>query len=315
MRQFFAILSARFYLAAHPAAGPARFGWIAGALGSYVASLLCHATSLGLPVVLLALDFAVLHRLKSRSDVRRAVLQKWLFLIVVAAFTAMAFLGKNSGQGVVSLRSLSPAQRLAAASYAFCFYIARTVLPFGLHVHRQFPADLAVSRKPLPDLFTGGLRCICSAAILSERSRPWLLAVVAAYLVILTPNSGLLAFGGQIVADRYAYLSHDSVGVAGHVVGLMIVGSRGRSGELLLVAVPALTLLGILTWKQCLQLEKLGSLWVHAIEAGETDNAVVLGNLGADLLQRDECDEADAVLQKEPYGTRSRTRGWQTNSA
>ncbi|HKM52463.1 MAG TPA: tetratricopeptide repeat protein, partial [Isosphaeraceae bacterium] len=292
---FFAILSARFYLAAHPPAGPAHFGWIAGALGSYVASLLCHATSLGLPVVLLALDFAVLHRLKSRSDVRRAVLQKWLFLILGAAFTVMAFLGKNSGQGVVSLRSLSPAQRIAAASYAFCFYIVRTVLPFGLHVHRQFPADLAISESRF--LISLLAACaVCSAAILQRRSRPWLLAVVAAYLVILSPNSGLLAFGGQIVADRYAYLSMIPWALA-LSQGLMIMKPRPIR-RILLVAVPALTLLGILTWKQCYTWRSSEVLWVHAIEAGETDNAVVLGNLGADLLQQGRVDEADAVLRR-----------------
>jgi len=292
---FFAILSARFYLAAHPPAGPAHFGWIAGALGSYVASLLCHATSLGLPVVLLALDFAVLQRLKSRSDVRRAVLQKWSFLIVAAAFTVMAFLGKNSGAGVVSLRSLSPAQRIAAASYAFCFYIVRTVLPFGLHVHRQFPADLAVNESRF--LISLLAACaVCSAAILQRRSRPWLLAVVAAYLVILTPNSGLLAFGGQIVADRYAYLSMIPWALA-LSQGLMIMKPRPIR-RILLVAAPALTLLGILTWKQCYTWRSSEALWVHAIEGGETDNAVVLGNLGADLLQQGRVHEADAVLRR-----------------
>jgi protein O-mannosyl-transferase len=117
---FFAVLSAYAYLSAHPPTGPARLGRIVGALGLYVASLLYHATSLGLPVVLLALDFAVLHRLESRSNVRRAVLEKWPFWIVAVGFAIGGYLGKQSGQGVITLSVFGPSQRLAVASYSVC---------------------------------------------------------------------------------------------------------------------------------------------------------------------------------------------------
>jgi tetratricopeptide (TPR) repeat protein len=292
---FFAVLSAYFYLAAHPPAGPARFGWIVGALGLYVASLLCHATSLGLPVVLLVLDLAVLHRLSVRADVRRALLQKWPFLIVALGFAIGGYLGKQSDQGIIALSVYGPSQRLAAASYAFCYYLAKSLLPFGLHAHHHFPERLGI----LEPVFLASLvaaSCLCIAALLLRNRWPALLAAVLASTAILSPSSGLLTFGRQLVADRYAYLSLMPWSVAGASVLPVILRDRIRFA--ISCSLTLLLALGFLTWQQCFVWRSSESLWTWSLNHGEVRNPVVLGNFAADLLERGRLREAEEYMSQ-----------------
>ncbi|MBV8488039.1 MAG: tetratricopeptide repeat protein, partial [Planctomycetaceae bacterium] len=292
---FFAVLAAYFYLLAHPPTGPARFGWIAGALGSYVASLLCHATSLGLPVVLLALDFAVLRRLKSRSDVRRAMREKWPFLIVALVFAIGGYLGKQSDQGIIRLSVYGPSQRLAAAAYAVCYYLVRSFLPLGLHAHHHFPEQFGIL-EPIFLISLAGVLCLCAASIALRKQWPGLLAAVVAYAAVLAPNSGLLTFGSQLVADRYAYLSLMPWSVAGTFALAAITGKYIR-----IVTACSLVLLltlGILSWQQCLVWRSSESLWTWSLSQGEVQNPVVLGNLAADLLEQGRVQEAEKFMSQ-----------------
>ena len=292
---FFAVLAALLYLSAHPPASPPRLGWIAGALGSYVASLLCHATSLGLPVVLLALDFAVLHRLESRSDVRRAVLQKWPFLIVALGFAIGGYLGKQSDQGIITLSVYGPSQRLAAASYAVCYYLARSLLPLGLHAHHHFPERLGIL-DPIFLISLAAALCLCAASILLRKRWPGLVAAVIAYAAILAPNSGLVTFGSQLVADRYGYLSLMPWSVAGAFVWPAIMGKRIRI--VMTCSLALLVALGILTWQQCLVWRSSESLWTWSLSQGEVRNPVVLGDLAADLLEQGRVQEAEEYMSR-----------------
>ena len=57
------------------------------------------------------------------------------------------------------------------------------------------------------DLALAGVVAISIAAAATWSRWPGLAAAWLAYLAILAPNSGLVSFGSQLVADRYGYLS------------------------------------------------------------------------------------------------------------
>lgn len=163
------------------------------ALGLFLLSLLSKGMAVTLPAVFFILD---------RYPLRRArPLKAYAPYLLLAAIFVLAGAGLQDRLRW-SLEQHGPLARIAQASYAFCFYLAKTAWPSGLSPFYELRPPL----DPLEPRFLAAFAGIALLAVLSRR-RPWLAAALAAYAVMLAPVSGLFQFGPQLVADRYSYLT------------------------------------------------------------------------------------------------------------
>ena len=175
-----------------------------------------------------------------------APLEKWPFVLTAAACCVLAYLAK--GRSVRPLADFGPETRVAQAAYGTVFYLARTFVPHGLHAHHPLASNLHLAEP----VFLVSLVLACPLTILAiggRRQWPGFAAAWMSYLAILAPNSGLVTFGTQLVADRYSYLSTIpwTILAAG-----LLARVTDRHGRLVLaVAVPLLLSLGALSRSQC----------------------------------------------------------------
>jgi protein O-mannosyl-transferase len=271
---FFAILSVLVYERSRPAGLPVRTGYFFASLAWFFLSLLCHATAIGLPLVLIILDFHPFRRFNLRTEGWRSVVEKWPFLLVAIGFTSIGYLAK--GASVKSLEHHDILARVGQASYGAIFYVLKTLVPLGLHAHHPLPAHLSL----FDAVFIGALAAdivITAVLIALGRRYPGLPATWLSYLAILAPSSGLISFGGQLVADRYAYLPMLAWSVFAAYALATVVGTRPRPAvgfSLLLIAG-----LSGLTWRQCLTWRDSTSLWTNVLAWEDSSPAAHL-NLG-----------------------------------
>jgi Flp pilus assembly protein TadD len=93
---------------------------------------------------------------------------------------------------------------VAQASFGLCFYLAKTVWPFGITAFYPRPEGGRFLTPRFAACFAGVVLAAAAAPGLRTRC-PALLAALAAYLVIASPYLGLFRVGVPLAADRYAY--------------------------------------------------------------------------------------------------------------
>ena len=201
---FFFLLAILAYLRAVREESLWRSGWSWLALGAFALSLGSKSMAVSLPVVLLVLDAYPLGRV-SAGAWRARLLEKAPFALLSLLAAAIAMVAVRSGGSVSSLGDLGVAQRLAISGYSVVFYLWKTLLPTGLSPLYELPLDLDPG-SPMYRLSLTLVAAITIAALLLRRRWPWLLAVWAAYIVMLLPVVGIAHNGPQIAADRYTYL-------------------------------------------------------------------------------------------------------------
>jgi len=194
------------------APGLARY---AAVFASLALGLLCKATAVTLPFVLLLLDFWPAGRLRSPSGdaretrrlVARALVEK-VPLLALAALSSLATLQAQSlGGSVAKLVHLPLETRVANAVVSYLAYLGKTF----------WPTDLTFF-YPHPELAPGDPRVLASAAALlaitalclglawQRRDGAPLLVGWLWFLGTLVPMIGIVQVGAQGMADRYMYL-------------------------------------------------------------------------------------------------------------
>jgi hypothetical protein len=168
-----------------------RRGW---AIAAYALSLACKASGLGLPLVLALLDWTLRRKRPAAKD--------FLPYLPFAALAAvMAWRGQAAAGTMTFSGAHGPLDRLSRALVAHAFYLTRTVWPAGLSP--MYPND--------PDLSAVAAAAVVNVPVAAfavgmSRRRPSLLCGWLSYVILLAPVLGLVKFGPQLVADRYAYL-------------------------------------------------------------------------------------------------------------
>ena len=234
----FSLLATLAYLKAHPSNGLFRRSWMIGSSVLIVLAVLSIGSAVVLPFVFLILDAYPLGRLGpgcppgSRSV--RSSSRKAPILVFCLAFTAVAFAAKQTGvEPEVTAQPVFVA-RAAQASFGACFYLAKTVWPFGITAFYPRPEG-GDFQTPLFAACIAGVVLAMSAALWQRRRRPWLLAALAAYLVIASPYLGLARVGITLASDRYSYAPMMAWVVLG-CAGLCKLAQRRRSRPVLLGA-------------------------------------------------------------------------------
>lgn len=253
--------------------------WLSLAL--YAGSLAARPVALGLPIVLVALDWW-----RGRRPISGSV------RAVAPAIALSALAGVVEGLArAPSLAEVSWAYRLQSAAWAPFVYLWRSVAPVGLT-----PLD-ALPLAPSADggvMLAGAtvLLVVSVAAWAWRRQWPAFVTGWISFLALLAPAAGLVPSGLQATADRYTYLPGIvlAIGLAGVVDGL-VGGERRRglpAGALAVIVLAASAATARATsahWTDSL------ALWTRVV-AVQPDSDVGHYNLGLALAEAGRTDEA-----------------------
>ncbi len=305
----FAMLSVLAYLRAHEPGRPSRSGraWLIGSFLLMAAAMLSKAAALTMPAVLVILDVYPLRRLGDGPGrwwgrtARRAWAEKVPFVALCPLVLGAALLSKHEDANLVPVGEAGLLARLSQACYAACFYPIKTLCPFDLNPYRMRPRPLAWS-EPRFVLAIVAVVALGAALYRLRARHPAWLATWAAYLVLLLPTSGLVTFGGQLVADRYSYLAT----IPGFILGaaglcrLAEGGARSRAVGRRVVALGVAAGAGLiaLSWDQSRAWHDSVTLWEFSVAHGAGDVADLHNNLGSVLAAVGELDGAVAALDR-----------------
>lgn len=272
----FWLLALLAYLRATNASGDRSGRGHGLALAALALSLTAKAWGMTLPLVLLILDAYPLRRLA--RDPRAVLREKVPYAALAALAAGGAFLAQRQVPEMRSFAEHGLAARLAQAAYGLCFYLVKTVLPFGLYPAYLLEAPL----DPTAPRYLAAIIAVVAitiGAVLVRKRRPWWLATWAAYVVIVAPVLGLAQTGPQLVADRYTYLAL-LPWTALATAALARAWSPARDRRLIAGAsVATLFLLGALTFRQTRVWHDSERLWSHTL-AHDPCNWVALANRG-----------------------------------
>ena len=301
---FFFLVSIYFYLGyAQPLqAGKTDFKFLTFAVLAYVLSLLSKGMGITLPAVLLLLDFYPLRRLGWErgsffaKDPKKILLEKLPFILLAAAASVLALVGKQEYHILWSLKEYGAAARATQFLFGLAFYLWKTVAPWGLSPLYEVRGFEPSSWQFVASVSTVSL---VGLIVLMTRKR-WPAGPVSAlyYATILAPVSGIAQFGKQAVADRYSYLAclGWALLLGGCLLGILQSRNKRRINRTIWslgTAASALIViwLGTLTWGQTRVWHDSEVLWKHAITLDQ-ESSIAHNQLGNVLADRNALEEA-----------------------
>jgi protein O-mannosyl-transferase len=280
----------------------AYVGWVRhGRARSYVASVAFVAAALAAkpmalvaPLLLLALDVWPLRR---EVGTLRLLVEKLPFLALAGAASVVTIAAQSAGGAIGSLEAVPAVARVTRAVFAYAWYLLRMVWPANLSLF--YPTTLdpsAVARVAGAALL---LAAVLVLTLRYARRLPYVAFAAIWYAAALLPVAGLVQYGTQIVADRYAYLALVgpfvalSYGVADAVDRLAPAArlrAQAASGACLLALVVAQQLT-LPSWRDS------DALFARGL-ARAPDNPHVLTNLGLLRVNEGRLDEGIELLSR-----------------
>jgi protein O-mannosyl-transferase len=263
------------------------------ATGLFVLALLSKTVTATLPAALLVVFWWKRGRLSLRTDVLPLV--PWLALGAgagaVTAWMERAHVGASSGA-----TGLDDAGRLLVAGRAIGFYLGKLLWPVDLtFIYPRWSLNpRAVGQALFPAAALAGLAALWAAR---RRSRAPL-AVALLYVGTLFPALGfinLFPFIYSFVADHFQYLA--AALLLSGLAATVTLASRSlplwakSTGALAVV-----TLLSVLTWKQCRMYRDAETLWTATI-ARNPSCWMAYNNLAAEQLENGRITEAMALIR------------------
>jgi tetratricopeptide (TPR) repeat protein len=225
----------------------------------------------------------------------------WPFLLLSLVGMALTSLSVHSpGINEVHGRWGWP-ERLSSAGYVFWFYLGKLIWPHPLMtVYPDWSIDTGrwISFLPTTTMVLG---LVFLWFHRQARARPLFFAS-AYYLASLLPVMGLFGtydFRYSLVEDHLQYLASMgplALAGAGLTAFLHFAFSQRPCLRVSLYA-GALAILGMLSWRQTWMYQNKTTFWAYN-EALNPTSLVVYSNLGVDLLEKGQWDEAMAIFQK-----------------
>jgi tetratricopeptide (TPR) repeat protein len=308
----FCLVSVLAYVRAEGAGRRPR-RWLGVSLAAFALALLSKESAMGLPVVLLVLDWYPLGR-AGAGRWRAAVIGKapWAVLAGLGAGGAAPAPPPPRAGGALGEHGVGA--RLVQAFYGVGFYVWKTLVPVGLaplYPFESFRPGTAAVRA-----LAGGALVWTVAVLAGARRWPAVAAAWSCYLLLLAPVLGLAQSGIQVAADRYTYLA---------IVPLVALLAAGIErlldrpiGRRLLVPVAAVALIALagLTRRQIPVWTDARTLWGRVVALyPDSQNAwhnLALGRLAAGDA-RGALADLDRALALDPafaqaYNTRGTAR-------
>ncbi len=282
----------------------------------YLQVLLCFTFGLmskqmlvTLPFVLLLIDWWPLRRFQAQPPTSapikawRIIAEKLPFIPLIIGASVLTFIAQKRGGAVSTLERTPWLTRLFTADVSYFRYLIKLVWPHNMAV--IYPYEFSFARW---EVITGAgvLLTVSVAAILTRKTRPYLLLGWLWYLGTLVPVIGFVQIGAQSMADRYSYIP--SIGIfvmvvwgAGNLLGRWpILGTADESPvpNWLFVrkflAGAGLVLVGISAMATSIQLSYWydgGTLFTHSIAVTQ-DNFIAHSSYAAYLRDHGELEKA-----------------------
>jgi protein O-mannosyl-transferase len=276
---------------------------------SFALGLMAKSEIITLPFVLLLWDFWPLRRavLSSRPVLseRRAedssanglavprslsflLLEKVPLLILSLGCGVVTLLAQRAG---LAVRSLPAGVRWGNAVVAYVRYLGKAFWPARLAVLYPHPG----SSLPVWQIVAAAAILLSITALVwLWRERRYPVVGWFWFLGTLTPVIGILSFGEQAMADRYAYLAYIGLFIA--VVWGVADIARTRKIPAVWIAVPAvliLATLGVMSRRQLGYWHDSDALWRHTLSVTE-GNYIAHGGLARALAREGRTDDAIA---------------------
>jgi tetratricopeptide (TPR) repeat protein len=274
----------------------------------FTLGLLCKPMLVTLPFVLLLLDYWPLGRLTGdkwplkkngepsslKPQLSTLLLEKLPLLGLAVASCVVTIVAQ--AKAIMPIEHISLSLRVGNALISYAAYLGQMFWPAGLAVLYPFTArDAGVSAVVLSLVLLAGI----SAGVFVLRRRcPFFLTGWLWYLIMLAPVIGIVQVGVQARADRYTYLPQIGLyllltwGVAD-----LCAGWRCRRLVLDGGAAVILAALIIRARAQTWYWQNSELLFTHTL-ACTSDNYNAHNDLGNDLLQKGQVDEAMVHFQK-----------------
>jgi tetratricopeptide (TPR) repeat protein len=238
------------YLRSFTAGGWPRAGWLGLSALAFAASLLTYPIGLGVPFLLVGLDW-LRTRTDSRIPFRRLFWEKAVFLLplgaVLGVTVAARFANTDVFGAVPGMRELPLASRLAQSAYVAAYYVWKPWWP--LHLSPLYDTLMDVS--PAGPVFVLSLVAVAAAvaaSLLSLHRRPAVAVLVFGYLAVAAPFFGLTE-KPHMASDRYACFLQAILAAIVALALARIAAPRARAAVAAL-ALAVLAALGGLTWRQ-----------------------------------------------------------------
>jgi hypothetical protein len=214
---------------------------------SFVLALMSKPMVVTLPLIMILLDYWPLKRFESKKDnlILWQLKEKLPFFILSAVFFIITLYAQHNRP----IEHFPLSSRIANALVSIVSYMQKTFWPNDMVYFYPFPVQSPV----LPAIAASLLIIIFSAAVIVWAKRmPYLLVGWLWYLITLLPVIGIIQIGEYAMADRYHYLP--SIGIAFMLAwGMPLLFRREDLGKkvLLPAGIAVLTIMAILSWRQC----------------------------------------------------------------
>ncbi len=238
--------------------------WYLLSLGFFILALTGKPMAVSLPVVLLILDWHPFDRIRSRTELLKAVGEKLPFIALSLVSSIVTLLAQRTGMPLMDVVPLSSRALVSVRSIAW--YLGKMAFPVNLVPLYPYPHDIrAVSWEYLvPVVFVAAVTISCVAA--ARRQKIWLSAW-GYYVVTLIPVLGIVQVGAQSMADRYTYLP--SIGpffaVAVAAAWIWVKTTTGERGLLIAGAAGIVAAIMVFIPLSCLTVKQI-RIWNNSID-------------------------------------------------
>jgi protein O-mannosyl-transferase len=240
--------------------------YVYSSVGLFLASLLCKATAVTLPIVFVAYDFVCDGKL-----VRKKLLEKMPMLVLSVVFGVVAVLAQYSTGVNPKDPSFDPIHGVFVACYNVLFYLGKGIAPLNLSPFYPYPETIQKGHSILFWISPGVLLLAGWLWWRFLRRNTMAMFGLFLFLVPYLLVAQIIPVGRAIAADRFTYLPF--VGVSLWVaLGWQWIDAQSSMGKLvpsivrIVIAGGVLGLLIVLTQQQCRIWKNGVSLWSVVIE-------------------------------------------------
>ncbi|MFH0896246.1 MAG: tetratricopeptide repeat protein [Bacteroidota bacterium] len=215
------------------------------ALLFFILSVLSKSTAVVFPVILILTDYIL-----KRPFNKIVWLEKVPFFLISLAAGIIAIYAQ-AGEAALNEQSVAGftfIDRIFISSYAFLYYIVKTIVPFGLAAMHYYPTS------ELPWYFYASFPVALALVvmiIMQYKRRPVIFFGGLFFIVSLALTLQLIPVGFAIVAERYVYLAHAGLFI---IVGWLISGLNNskvsKNSGTLIIALFACGIFSLITWQQ-----------------------------------------------------------------
>jgi protein O-mannosyl-transferase len=264
----------------------------------FALALMSKSMMVTLPFALMLLDYWPLGRWqramaeKGRNRFKMAgklIWEKVPFICLTIAVSIIAFWTQNKDGLVIPLDILPFLTRVANAVVSYVAYLGKTLWPVNLAVFYPYDVSLLLWKA----LISGIILIVITMAVLYYiKKLPFLFVGWFWFLGTLVPVIGLVQLCTLAMADRYTYLP--SIGIAMMLswgIPLLFKCEDNRKKILFPAGIAILTILAVLTWKQCAYWKNSIELWNHTLQVTK-NNYLAHNCLGLALFAEGKTEEA-----------------------